>query len=393
MTRISTLLLGLLLLPLGGCAVHIPQPSPYTNLQSPPAAVAENQLLDVAIGQFTFATPKLENGSVDLALADIRKAESRYMPVVLRHKLTQAGVWGEIHVLPETDRSHEVRVAGEILESESHTLRLRVSVFDASGVRWFRRIYTEHVGAEVHGDNAIGVNDPFDSLYNRIANDMLAHVHQNLDANRVAGIRQVADLQFGNEFAPEVYGGYLVTDDDEITTLSRIPPATDPAVLHLNQIRQRDRAFQEVLQADYVEFARDMSDNYFEYRRQSFRELQELQDQQKAARNDMIGGAVWLGVAVATSNVDDVFATAASATSAAVGAAKLVRGARNYTSEAPLLGELAESFSSDVAVDVVALDEEVVTLSGTTESIYGQWKEILRELFREDRSLPAAPLP
>ena len=387
MTRIS-ILLFCLVLPLAGCAVHIPKPSPYTNLQTPAAPPAEVQLLDVAIAQFSFEPPQ-KDGVPDAQLAEIRKAEGRYMPVMLRYSLTQAGMWGAIHVLPEAGPGHDVRVESKILESEPHTLSLRVAVYDASGARWFENIYTEHVGDEVHGDNALGVNDPFDGLYNRVANDMLLYVQQNLDPGAIASIHQLAELQFGSEFAPDVFGGYLAEDRKGLLSVSRMPPANDPAVTHLNQIRQRNSAFEEVLQQHYVDFVREISDSYFQFRRQGFRELQDLQRQQKAARNDIVGGAVLIGVAVATSNIDSTLTTIGSAATAVAGARKVVRGVSNYDRNTPFLDELAASFSGEVATEAVALDEEVVTLSGSTESIYAQWKEILRELLMEDRSLTA----
>jgi hypothetical protein len=372
------------LLPLTGCAVHIPEPSPYTNLQVPAETPAEAQLLDVAIGQFTFKAP-VKDGAPDVQQADIRKAESRYMPVMLRHALTQAGAWGGVYVLPEAGQGHDVRVEAEILESESHTLRLRVGVSDATGAEWFERIYTEHVGVEVHGENSIGVNDPFDGLYNRIANDMLSFARDNLDATDLANIRQTAELQFGNEFAPGVYGGYLATNRRGISTVVRMPPDSDPAVVHLQQIRQRDRAFQELLQQHYVDFAREITNSYLAYRHQAFQDLRALQSQQREARNDMVMGGLLIGVAVATHNVDDVFASTVAATAAVAGATQIVTGVRNYTTEQPFAEELAASFAGDVVTEVVSLDDEVVTLSGSTEGIYVEWKDILRELFQEDR--------
>lgn len=380
----------LLVLPLAGCAVHIPDPTPYTDLQVPAFAPDEALLLDVAIGQFTFEPP-MKDGAADQQLGAIRKAESRYMPVMLRHALTHAASWGEVHVLPETGRSHDVRVDAEILASEPHTLSLRVNVSDATGAEWFERVYTEHVGVEVHGANSIGVNDPFDGLYNRVANDMLAHVRGKLDAAALAGIRQTAELQFGNAFAPDVYGAYLATDRKGISSVARMPPANDPAVTHLAQIHQRDRAFQDLLQQHYVGFAREVSDSYFAFRRQGFRDLQDLQRQQRAARNDVVGGAIWLGIAVATSNIDDAVVTIAATTAAVAGAVQLAGGVRAYTNADQFDDELAESFAGDVATEVVTLDQDLVTLSGSAESIYAQWKEILGELFREDRNL-AAPV-
>lgn len=388
MTRNFTRVLILLLLPLSGCAVHIPQPSPYTNLQVPVAASAEAQLLDVVIGQFSFEQP-VKDGVPDIPLADIRKAESRYMPVMLRHSLTQAGAWGAVHVLPETGPAHDVHVEGEILESEPHTLRLRIAVYDASGRQWFENIYTEHVGVEVHGDSALGVNDPFDGLYNRVANDMLLYMQQELDPAAIASVQQLADLQFGKEFAPEVYGAYLTLDRKGLASVTRMPPANDPAVRHLGQIRQRNSAFEEVLQQHYVDFAREISASYFQFRRQGFRELQDLQRQQKDARNDIVGGAILLGVAAATSNIDSTLTTIGTAATAVAGAAMVRRGVSNYDSNTPFLDELAESFSGEVATEVVTLDEDVITLSGSTESIYSQWKDILRELLSDDRNLTA----
>ncbi|HEY0963576.1 MAG TPA: hypothetical protein VGE69_14590 [Pseudomonadales bacterium] len=387
MTRKALLILGTLWLACAGCAVHVPTPSPYTSLAIPPAGIAEAQLLDVAIGQFTFEPPLLKRGTPDLQLAAVRTAESRYMPVMLRHTLMQSGAFGAIHVLPVTDGSHDLYVDAQILESESHTLSLRVSVVDASGASWFERIYTEHVGAAVHDEDALGVNDPFDGLYNRIANDMLHEASQR-DANSVAMIRNTADLQFGNAFAPDVYAPYLETDRKGITTVTRMPPASDPAVVHLQRIRLRDQAFHDILQRHYVDFARDIAGSYYEYRRQSYRELQELQRQQKDARNDIVGGAVLIGVAIATSNIDDALATVGAATTAAVGVAKVVRGVTNYSPDSPFFTELEESFSNEVVSETITLDEEIVLLSGSVESLYEQWKDVLRELFREDRRQP-----
>lgn len=386
MTRKASLIFCLLLLACTGCAVHVPQASPYTSLETAPDSVAETQLLDVAIAQFSFDPPQYR-GKPDLQLIAVRAAESRYMPVMLRHALTESGAWGEIHVLPVADRSHDLRVEGEILDSESHTLRLRMTVSDASGALWFERIYTEHVGAAVHGEDALGVNDPFDGLYNRVANDMLHEVQQR-DASVIRALRNLAELQFGNEFVPDIYSPYLATNRKGITSVTHMPPPNDPAVEHLRRIRQRDRAFQDLLQRHYVDFARSIAGSYYEYRRQSYRELQELRRQQTAARNDIVGGAVLLGVAVATSNIDDALATVGSATAAVVGVAKIVNGVTSYSPDSPFLVELEESFSGDVVDETIMLDEEVVLLSGSVESLYEQWKDILRALFREDRNLP-----
>ena len=44
------------------------------------------------------------------------------------------------------------------------------------------------------------------------------------------------------------------------------------------------------------------------------------------------------------------------------------------------LQELAESFENGIAPQVIALDDKVITLSGSVDEQYEQWKEILNEL-------------
>jgi hypothetical protein len=371
---------------LAGCAVHIPESSPYTDLAVSSTPTEEELLLDVAIGLFSFDPPMQEKGRPDLQRNDILTAEARYMPVMLRHTLALGKTWGEIYVLPAISSDHDVQVEARIVEASAHTLELAVTVRDATGKEWFERGYTEHVGDNVYGDQSIGVDDPFQGIYNRIANDMLAYVHNSLDEQKLTTIRNTAELKFGNEFAPQVYGQYLQTDDAIVQAL-RMPPANDPTVLHLREIRQRDRAFQGLLQDHYIAFATQVADNYYEYRRQSFRELQDLQSQQREARGDVIDGALWLGAAAAIGNIDGALGVATSAGAAVVGAVKVGRGIMAYPDRSFFIDEVTESFATEVVTQTVELDEEVVILSGSAEEVYGEWKDILRALFVEERGL------
>lgn len=385
MKRNLLALLGIGLL-LAGCSVYIPPSSPYTALAVPTAAVAEDLLLDLAIPLFSFEQPTLKSGRPDLQLNAIRSAEARYMPVMLQHTLRQTGIWGAIYVLPEAGVGHDVLVEARIVEASAHTLELDVSVSDAAGALWFKRIYTEHVANNVYGDDSIGVDDPFQGIYNRIANDLASHARTQLTQGDIATIRQVAELKFGNAFAPQRYGLYLRAGA-ETTTVLRMPPANDPGVLHLREIRQRDHAFQAVLQDHYVDFAQRVADSYYEYRRQSFRELQDLQARQRNARGDIVGGALWLGAAAALGNIDGALGVASSAGAAVVGAAKIARGVRAYPDRSFFLDEIAESFATEALTHRVELDEDVVILSGSVDEVYAQWKGILRSLFAEEGAL------
>jgi hypothetical protein len=387
MKRIPLLVVAVVVnLLLAGCAVHIPESSPYTGLALADTPLEEALLLDVGIGLFGFDPPVLDSGRPDLQLNDILTAEARYMPVMLRHTLAQMETWGEIYVMPALGSDHDVQVEARIVDANSHTLELVVTVRDATGAQWFERVYTEHVGDNVYSDQSIGVDDPFQGIYNRIANDMLAHVQTSFDERMLTTIRHTAELQFGNEFAPQLYGQYLQTGASIVQVL-RMPPPNDPTVLHLRDIRQRDRAFQGLLQEHYVGFATRVADNYYEYRRQSFRELRDLQRKQRRARGDVIDGALWLGAAAAIGNIDGALSVATSAGAAVVGAVKVGRGILAYPDRSFFIDEIVESFATDVVTQTVELDEDVMILSGSAEEVYSEWKDILRARFDEERGL------
>ena len=52
------------------------------------------------------------------------------------------------------------------------------------------------------------------------------------------------------------------------------------------------------------------------------------------------------------------------------------------------LRELAESLDSEVAPMLLDVEGEVVRLTGTVETQYDQWRQLLRRLFAEETGLP-----
>jgi len=388
----KTALLFSLLLILCGCTTYIPQPSTYTPLQAPDEKVDEALLLDVAISLFDSTAQAGQANSLDPALDDVRRVESRYMPVMLRNTLEKAGSWGELYVLPEPADNHDVLVEGSIVESSSHTLKLKVRVSDATGKLWFDRLYTEHVGKNTYMVSSTPVMDPFQSLYNRIANDMLVYTRSNLDVTSITRIRQVAQVKFGNEYAPDMYGHYLRTGRNGRSEIVGLPPDNDPVQLHLANIRKRDRMFQTVLQQNYQDFSRLVHENYFNYRQSSYVELNFLREQQAASRNQILVGLLLLGTAYAlvetnSNSVDQGSINAAAVAAAVYGVSNVYQGANSYPEKSQFMQGLSESFVRDAGPKVIELDERVIILSGSVEEVFQQWKVLLREMFMEDRGM------
>jgi hypothetical protein len=56
------------------------------------------------------------------------------------------------------------------------------------------------------------------------------------------------------------------------------------------------------------------------------------------------------------------------------------------------LAELGNSLESEIAPQTIALEERVITLSGTVETQYAQWREILADIYANEvgETAPAA---
>jgi hypothetical protein len=365
-----------------GCAVHIPAASPWNALETGPVLADESQLLDVGVIQFSGN----ENGrdGKDQDTAGITRAETRYMPVMLQYTLQQTGHWGAVNVLPEENRTYDVNVSGRIIDSSPHTLDLEITASDASGREWYTRRYTEHVGENVYGDDILGVNDPFQGLYNRIANDLHEWRGREIPSADVVRIREMSALQFGRAFLPGHYARFIAVNRKGISSVTGLPAADDPFNTRMMAARQRDRAFHELLQQHYLDYAAELADPYFQYRRAAFRELSDLREQQTDARNQMLAGALWVGIGVATADVDSLLSTTASTAMILKGGGDLIAGISAFPDESVFMQEINESFANDEAVETVGLDDSVVILSGSVEQMYSEWRSILAGMLAEE---------
>ena len=137
--------------------------------------IPERELLDVGVRLFDPNIPEDEKEQEKQRIyPDVRKAESRYMPVMLRDTLEATGQWGQVRVLPADASSLDVLIDGRIIESSGHELKLAITATDAVGRMWLRRNTAAVPISRAYKDVAVKPRDPFDNLYATIANDLLA---------------------------------------------------------------------------------------------------------------------------------------------------------------------------------------------------------------------------
>lgn len=350
-------------------------------------APPEDLLLDVGVTVFDPGIDELDRDEEERVSPAIRNAEARYAPFLLAETLQRSGNWGAVRVLPNETSTMDVYIHGQILQSDGEGMRISISVRDSTGAIWYTKEYEEHISEFAYEASQRQANDPFQVIYNTIANDLLAWRKANLTEQRIGTIRTVSELQFARNFAPELFEQYLSVNNRGITQVVRLPADNDPSLERIREIRQRDNLFVDTVQDYYANYARQMRVPYDSWREQSYHATMTLDQLEASARRRFIAGtaAIVGGIAAATSS------NAAVQTGALVGVgagAYMIKSGFDKSAEAEIhiaaLQELGESLEQEVAPRMIDLDDRTIMLNGTVEEQYKQWRDILVEMYQAE---------
>lgn len=352
-----------------------------------------SELLDVVVTRFDPGVPDtVKEQQEENIFPAVREAEANYFPQALRQTLDATGYWGTVRVLPATIPASEVIVSGKILHSDGETLELRIAAQDATGRKWFERDYEQSAAELSYTDRVAAGIDPFQDLYNRIANDLLAE-RRKLSAEQNLEIQRVADLRFASDLAPARFEGYLKQDKAGRYSVLRLPPQGDPIVQRVADIRERDDLLVDTLDAHYAAFRQNMQPAYQEWRKSSYGEvIAERELSRQALLRKVLGAAAVVGGIYAATKADNQ-GEAAGGTVAIAGGIYMIQSGIAKGSEAKLhaeaIKELNQSINDDVAPRVVELEGKTVTLNGSAQEQYEQWRKLLHERYAAE--IGAAP--
>lgn len=360
--------------------------------------IAEDLLLDVGIRVFEPGLPQDEEALDELVakgvFQEIRKAEARYIPVRLMDTLQTTGNWGAVRVVPAGTDSVDVTVSGTIVESTGRRMILDLRAVDAAGRTWLDKRYKQPADPRAYRESKSGVVYlPFQSLYNEIANDLVA-ARDKRDAEELRELRTIGELAFAAEVAPDAFDGYLGVNGRGRTVVARLPSADDPMLERVQRIRERDYLFVDTLTEHYANFYAQMDDSYQNWRKFSYEEEKARAKARRQARmQKILGGLAILGGVVA--------ATQGDRTSGAVSDVAIIAGSYVIQSgiakgkEAKMhmeaLRELGESFDAEVEPLVVEVEGRTLLLTGSIEAQYAEWRRLLRDIFHTETGLPLDP--
>jgi len=367
------------------CATHTVKTTSYTPVVQDSQDVPEDFLLDVGVSLFDPGIDEFLGDDEDTANPEIRVAESRYAPYLLAETLQRSANWGIVRVMPNSESPMDVQVNGTILRSNGEAMIIRVEVNDSRGRHWYTEEYEEVISQFGYDPQNRQKNDPFQVIYNKIANDLLAYRQRNIDASQVQEIRTVSELLFAQRFSDDAFGNYLVRDRNGEYQLTALPADNDPLLGRIRSIRERDFMFIDTVQDYFATYVRQMRLPYDSWREQSYQETITLRELEASARRRFIAGAAAVVGGIAAASNGGNWATQAGGATAVGAGAFLVKSGFDKQAEARIhmqaLEELGESLENAVAPQVINLDDRTITLSGSVEEQYEQWRDILADLY------------
>jgi hypothetical protein len=355
--------------------------------------IPEEMLLDVGIQVFDPGLPEDESELPPSVFPEVRRSEARWIAIQLKETLQETGQWGAVRVVPVAGSALDVKVTGRIIQSSGKELVVHVLANDSTGRVWINSRY-KHVtsGAAYDQSHQLADQDPFQALYHQISNDLVA-ARSQLARAEIGDIRHVSELQFAADLAPIPFSSYLAVSRKGRYEVARLPAAQDPMMDRVARIREREYMFVDTLNQHYANFYTEMSEPYDSWRQFSYEEQMALEKLRRKARTQQILGA--LAVLGAMFAQVDSAAEAAIRDAAALGGMAAIQAGVATSKEAKIhveaIKELGASFEAEVTPLVIEVEGQTLRLSGSVETQYEKWRELLREIYATETALPIDP--
>lgn len=351
----------------------------------------ESLLLDIGIIQFDQGIPSNNNSSDSGIYEEIRSAESRYLPYHLKTTLQGTRHWGAVRVIPSRSAFTDVIISGDISESDGEYITLDITVRDARRQTWYRKSYSAQTGVSSYSVNRDRRHDPYQKVFNDIANDLRAYVAQ-MSPKSIAEIQQVSELQFFADMSPLAYGEHLATNNDGTLKPVRLPAENDPSVHRLRQIRERDRLVVDTLNEHYANFYYGIAIPYRSWRKTAREEsINYRQVKRSAALQTLMGAVVLAGSLAVDTDSGGKQTRRVNRSLQNIGIQQgfetMFRGF-SRRSEASMhlesIKELSESFGAEAAPMVVSVEGQSRRLTGTAAAQYESWRRLLKQIYESE---------
>jgi len=349
---------------------------------------AESDLLDVGIVPLGVG---LEfTGDDETVLPAVRSAEGVYFGNQLAKTIEQSGAWGAVRTVANDDVIVDLIITGIINKSDGQTLDLDIEMRDSSGALWISQNYRQVVGKYAYDKRLRRSRDPFQNMFNRISNDLLV-ARKALAADLPARLRALSNVRFAQRFSPDAFNDYLVQSEPGSYQLRRLPATDDSLYLRTQQIRERDYLYIDTMQDYYDHFSQNMHGPYQDWRRASYDVVVKI-DRFNSQGNQRIFAGVLAVVAGIYGRYEggDRYTQDFGTATAAAGGFLIKSGLEKKAGKTKFIEDLSEmgaSLEQEIEPQIIDLDDSSVTLSGTVDAQYEQWKGLLKKIYDTERGI------
>ncbi len=376
---------------IGGCSSTEVKTTEITPVFHVTDNIPENELLDIGITIFDPGLEALADQEDDaLVFPEIRVAESSYFPYILMETVQSSAAWGAVRVIPVGHQSVDVTVKGSIIHSDGEMLDIGISVYDSSGRHWFTKSYHDKASHYAYNKKTQLRYEPFQNIYNQITNDLNSY-REKLSSKELQHIRLVSELTFAQSFSQQMFSQYIESNEQGRIVINRLPAEDEPMMLRIRKIRERDYLFIDTLQEYYGSYVKEMKAPYKEWRHESLKEVVAMRRMEHKARNQKIIGAVAIIAGILGAGNSSGSVRAGSIIGMTAGG-YILKDGMERSEEALIhvgaLQELGDSLEASIESQVIELEDRTVTLSGTVENQYQQWRKILKEIYQVDTDKP-----
>ncbi|MCY3817255.1 MAG: hypothetical protein OXG59_13305, partial [Gammaproteobacteria bacterium] len=302
------------------------------------------------------------------------------------------GYWGAVSVLPEYSPVADVVISGRIVQSDGYSAQLRVGAWDSSGRKWFEKPYEMLVAEQAYYHNTGPDQDPYQKIYNQIANDLL-QAREQVSPGDLQRIREISDLRYGQSLVPQAFSGYLEETGKGQYEVRRLPAADDPMVSQMRKAREIEYKLIDLVNEHYAILYNGLEQPYADWRRMAREGRLSYEEMRRSANTRMLLGILGIlgAVAYEASGGDNMGVTGTMIQGGFMG----IQGGLGRREEARMhlesLREVGESFDAEAEPMVVELEGQTRRLTGSAEERFREWRRLLREIYARETGDLATP--
>lgn len=348
---------------------------------------------------------------------ELRKAEAVRCAFKLKQWIQRYNQFDSIVISADASISADIYLIGRIVDSDSETMRIAYQIVDARGVTWMEERTKRHrVELGWHDRYGITKRDPFDPLFNKIAEDVYeelkdrgkAHVEQ-LEHNEKVGpdkaryselqlITTTRDLAFASFVSPE-YNDFLKPDGGHYV-IQYVPEEQSESWRRIQTIMRREDEFTQVIEDYYEGFRDQVETDYTQWQTDTFPVAREVRLTKRGRTIKAIAGAALVIASVAaaedgSAKQGDRSAENAAAVGALAGGALITAAFRDnhlHKKAVEEINELSRSLHNSIRPTRIDLNGKVITLAGTVQEQFGQWRSMLADIYAQSHDSDAVTI-